>query len=71
MVQELAEVTCLACGRDLGKVERLESRLRLIPPPESPSSATLMHKKGSGLVCGRCGGRALVGPMEKVINYAA
>ena len=71
MVREMAEIGCLACGRDLGKVERVDSKVRLIPADETPSTAELVRKRGIGLACGRCGGRAMIGPMERIISYAA
>ena len=71
MVREMAEIACLSCGRDLGKVERVDRKVRLIPANESPNTAVLVRKSGVGLACGRCGGRALVGPMERIITYAA
>lgn len=71
MVREMAEIGCLACGRNLGKVERVDHKVRLIPADESPSAAELVRKSGVGLACGRCGGRAMVGPMERIITYAA
>ncbi len=71
MKRELAEITCLACGRALGEVERTDSHVRLIPAPESPSSAQLLRKDGTGMICGRCGGRAYMGPMQRMVNYAA
>ena len=71
MARHLAEITCLACGRDLGRVEQTGDRLRWHPAPESPSTARLERKPGMGLVCARCGGRAIMGPMERAITYAA
>ncbi len=71
MKREVAEITCLACGRALGKIERAEHRVRIIPAPDSPSSAELLSKEGTGMICGRCGGRAFVGPMERIVSYAA
>ncbi len=57
MIREVVEITCLACGRNLGKLER--------------SDAALVRKEGTGLACGRCGGRALFGPAERQVSYAA
>lgn len=71
MYREISEISCLACGRALGKVEQAEGRTRLLPADESPNAAPLLRKRGVGLVCGRCGGRALVGAAERVIRYAA
>lgn len=71
MKRELAEITCLSCGRALGEVERIDSHVRLIPAPDSPSSAELLSKEGTGMICGRCGGRAYVGRMQRMVSYAA
>ena len=71
MIREMAEISCLACGRHLGTVERVAEGLRLLAAPESPTAAQVQRRPGSGLVCSRCGGRALVGPMEKIVTYAA
>jgi len=71
MVREMAEMTCLACGRNLGRVEKVDNRLRWIPAAESPNAAALVRAKGAGLLCGRCHGRAVMGPLERVVSYAA
>ena len=71
MARHMAEITCLSCGRDLGRVEQISDQLRWHPAPESPSTARLERKPGMGLVCTRCGGRAIIGPMERSITYAA
>ena len=71
VTRHIAEITCLACGRDLGNVERADNRLRWHPAPESPSTARLERKPGMGLVCSCCGGRAIIGPMERAVTSAA
>ena len=69
MIRHVAEITCLACGRDLGRIEKAAGEMRRIPAEESPSSADAVIKSGHGLVCSRCGGRALVGPLERIFSY--
>lgn len=71
MLRERAEVTCLICGRNLGQIERADNKLQLLHAPESPNAARLVRRKGVGLACGHCGGRAYIGPMERVTVYAA
>ena len=71
MIQEVVEISCLACGRNLGKLERSDAGAHLVAAPESPSAAALVRKEGTGLACGRCGGRALFGPAERQVSYAA
>ncbi len=71
MVRERADVTCLLCGRNLGQIERVDKTIRLIDAPETPNAAALVRRRGVGLACGRCGGRAFVGPMERIAAYAA
>jgi DNA-directed RNA polymerase subunit RPC12/RpoP len=71
MHRERAEVACLICGRNLGQIEQRNNRMRLIAPPDSANSAELVRKRGVGMTCGRCGGRALVGPLERIAEYAA
>ncbi len=71
MVREVAEISCLACGRTLGSLERTDGQVRLVPAPEMPTTARVQRKPGIGLVCSRCGGRALAGPMERAVTYAA
>lgn len=67
---EIAEISCLICSRGLGSVQRRGRRLQHVPAMESPSSATLIHNHGGGLVCGCCGGKAIIGPFERVPVYA-
>ena len=67
---EIAEISCLICSRGLGSVQRRGRRLRHVPAMESPSSATLTHTHEGGLVCGCCGGKAIIGPFERVPAYA-
>lgn len=67
---EIAEISCLICGRGLGSVQRRGWRLRHVPAMESPSSATLTQNRGGGLVCGCCGGKAVISPFERVPAYA-
>ena len=69
MIRHVAEITCLACGRDLGRIEKNSGEMRRVPAGDSPSSAEAVLKRGHGLVCGRCGGRALVGPLERIFSY--
>ena len=69
MIRHVAEITCLACGRDLGRIEKSSREMHRIPAEESPSAAEAVLKRGHGLVCGRCGGRALVGPLERIFSY--
>jgi DNA-directed RNA polymerase subunit RPC12/RpoP len=69
MIRHVAEINCLACGRDLGRIEKASGEMRRIPAEESPSAAEAVLKRGHGLVCGRCGGRALVGPLERIFSY--
>lgn len=69
MIRHVAEITCLACGRDLGRIEKASGEVRRVPAEESPSAAEAVLKRGHGLVCGRCGGRALVGPLERIFSY--
>lgn len=69
MIRHVAEISCLACGRDLGRIEKNSGEMRRIPAEESPSAAEAVLKHGHGLVCGRCGGRALVGPLERIFSY--
>jgi len=45
--------------------------MRLIEAPETPNAAQLVRRPRVGLACGRCGGRAFFGPMERVAAYAA
>ena len=33
MLREFADITCLACGRDLGGIELVEKSVRYAPPP--------------------------------------
>ena len=67
----VAEISCIACARDLGQVERAEGKVRYIAPPESGNTAAVAPGKGRGLFCSRCGGKALIGPLERAIAYAA
>ncbi len=71
MHRERAEVACLICGRNLGQIEQSNNKIRLIAPPDSANTAELIRKRGVGMACGRCGGRALVGPLERIAEYAA
>ncbi|HJN91655.1 MAG TPA: hypothetical protein QGF05_02875 [Dehalococcoidia bacterium] len=71
MFRERADVSCLLCGRNLGQLERVDESMRLIEAPETPNAAQLVRKPSVGLACGRCGGRAMIGPMERVAAYAA
>lgn len=71
MLRERAEIQCLACGRELGQIEKTDGRVRLIAAVATANTARVLHRRGLGLICGRCGGRALVGPMERVASYAA
>lgn len=70
MVIEIAEINCLACGRGLGAVQRRDGKAQHEPPADSPNSAPLTQTRDGGLVCGRCGGKALIGPFERVPTYA-
>ena len=69
MTRHVAEITCLACGRDLGQIEKSNGALRHLPTQDSPTAAQALFKPGGGLVCGRCGGRGLIGPLERVFSY--
>ncbi len=71
MPAEVAEITCLSCGRNLGSVQRKDGHTRLLPAPDRPSAAPVAQTRRGGLVCGRCGGFALFGPWERVMSYAA
>ena len=71
MIKEVTEITCLACGRSLGSVDRSQGELHLIPAPERPTTAAVVQKPSGRLLCGRCGGRAFLGPWERVVSYAA
>ena len=69
-MREFAEITCLTCGRDLGAIERVEKSVRYTLSPSVPTTAKPV-RKGKGLACGHCGGRALIGSMERAVTYAA
>jgi DNA-directed RNA polymerase subunit RPC12/RpoP len=69
MIRHVREISCLACGRDLGRIETAQGRTRRVPAVASPNTAEAVLKRGHGLICGRCGGRALVGPRERVFSY--
>ena len=71
MIRHVREISCLACGRDLGRIEAAHGEVRRIPPTPSPNTAEAVLKQGHGLVCARCGGRALVGPRERVFSYTS
>ncbi len=71
MIRHVREISCLACGRDLGRIEAARGEVRRVPPGPSPSTADAVLKRGHGLVCGRCGGRALVGPRERIFSYTS
>ena len=69
MIRHVREISCLACGRDLGRIEAVRGEVRRVPAGPSPSTADAVLKRGYGLVCGRCGGRALVGPLDRIFSY--
>ena len=71
MIRYIREINCLACGRDLGRIETAHGETRRVPAIPTPSTAEAVLKPGRGLVCGRCGGRALVGPRERVFTYTS
>ena len=71
VVRERADVSCLICGRGLGQIERAEGKIHLIEPPETVNAAHLVRKSGVGMACSHCGGRAYVGPLERIARYAA
>ena len=39
MIRHVREISCLACGRDLGRIEAARGEVRRIPPAPSPSTA--------------------------------
>lgn len=69
MFRELAEIECFSCGRALGQIERRGGAVEFLPAPEGPHAAELCRKAGVGASCGRCGGRAVVGPFERSLDY--
>ena len=71
MIRYIREINCLACGRDLGRIETAHGETRRVPAIPTLSTAEAVLKPGRGLVCGRCGGRALVGPRERVFTYTS
>ena len=71
MLRNIAEITCLSCARSLGQVEQRGERLHYQPAPDLPTTARMKAKPGRGLICTRCGGHALIGPMQREVVYAA
>ena len=71
MHRERAEIACLICGRNLGPIEQCNNKIQPIAPPDSANSAELVRKRGVDMASDRCGGRALVGPLERIAEYAA
>ncbi len=71
MIRHVREINCLACGRDLGRIETARGETRRVPAIASPNTAEAVLKRGRGLVCARCGGRAIVGPRERVFTYTS
>ena len=69
MFRDLAEIECFSCGRALGQIQRRGAVVEFVPAPEGPHAAALQRKAGVGVACGRCGGRAVVGPFERVLDY--
>ena len=69
MTRDLAEIECFSCGRSLGKIDRRGAQVEFVPAPESPTAAALCRRPGVGAACSRCGGRAVVGPFERVLDY--
>ena len=70
MHMEIAEISCLACGRGLGSIQRRDGKARHEPPRDSPNTAPLTQTRNGSLGCARCGGKAFIGPFERVPTYA-
>jgi hypothetical protein len=71
MIRHVAEISCLARGRDLERLKKADGEMTRIPAIASPSTAEAMLKRGHGLVCGRRGGRAMVGLLERISSYTS
>ncbi len=71
MPKDIADLTCMACGRDLGSLVRAQGKkLHYEAAPDGPGAAKLVKQGPKTLGCGRCGGRALVGPFNRTVLYA-
>ncbi len=71
MTKDIAELTCMACGRDLGSLVRPQGKkMYYEAATERPGAAKLVKQGPKSLGCGRCGGRALVGPFNRTVLYA-
>ena len=70
MHREQAEIACLICGRNLGPIEQCNNKIRLIAPPDSANRAELVRKRDVGMASDRRDGRALVGSLERIAEYA-
>ena len=69
MFRDLADIECFACGRLLGQIQRRNNAVEFLPPVGQAHVAELRKRPGVGASCGRCGGRAVVGPFERTLDY--
>ncbi len=71
MLRELVRISCIACGRSLGHLERLQSALRFVPAAKLPTTAQLVPGGATSPHCGRCGGRAVIDRVDRLVSYEA